>query len=207
MIIEFLFFFAITILLILWYSWGRNTNLKRAQITSAILEKTLKPLDQTYTWIGGVIGFYATYKVKGFKAVECTYRMLPRQSFLYYLFVLLTKRSDTIDILFRTGNRGQPEFHVLRSRFLGIPEKTDMRYEKVSIKRRKRYYIFHKGEKDLKELLHERLFLRGRLKRFSSSKETGTLYFSFDRKSDESLGEDMSWIVEFASDFLTKNRG
>jgi len=41
---------------------GVKINVKRARELASILEEVLKPEDQTYTWLGGVIGFSAEYR-------------------------------------------------------------------------------------------------------------------------------------------------
>ena len=46
------------------YFFGRKTNATLMKAYANALENSLKPIDQDYTWLGGYVGYRATYKVK-----------------------------------------------------------------------------------------------------------------------------------------------
>jgi len=108
----------ISIVLIVIYQWGIRKNISLSRKISKLLEKGLKPKDTQYTWLGGVLGFSATYTVDGFEKVEAILRLFPRHSLLYLPFALLRGSSDTLQILLYLKNDPQKyepeEFHLIK---------------------------------------------------------------------------------------------
>lgn len=102
----------------LWvYRQGARINRIRAQEVARILERVLEPEDQTYTWLGGLIGFHAEYSLKDGDRAEATLTLLPRQSLLYYPIArLLTSRHDRLYLLIRRSQAPPFEFHLLHPR-------------------------------------------------------------------------------------------
>lgn len=87
----------------LFYRRGRRRNAEIAERSARELEEALRPEDQTYTWIGGLIGYTADYRVRRgeLNRVEATLTMLPRHSFLYLPISWLIRGSDALYLLFR----------------------------------------------------------------------------------------------------------
>ncbi|BAS29133.1 hypothetical protein [Limnochorda pilosa] len=87
----------------LFYRWGRRRNTEIAERSARELEEALRPEDQSYTWIGGLIGYRVDYRVRRgeLNRVEATLTMLPRHSLLYLPFSWIIRRSDALYLLFR----------------------------------------------------------------------------------------------------------
>ena len=103
-----------TLLLIYTYYNGQRTNLKKIRGTAASLEKALKPSNKRYTWLGGVVGFSADFKVEGFEEVQAVLTLIPRQSLLYMPFVLLLRGAeDRLQRLFFLKEKPVEELHVI----------------------------------------------------------------------------------------------
>ena len=99
----FYLFIAFTILISLGYSWGKRRN-KRIYLSAFNdLVDLIKPKDQQFTNIGGLTGYHANLIPKKndiFRRVDATLTLLPRQSWLYYPFSLLTRRFDRLFLIF-----------------------------------------------------------------------------------------------------------
>ncbi len=80
----------------LGFFWGRKKNLSLARRISKITEEFLKPVDQTYIWIGGEIGYKASYILKDSFTKKCRtmLNLLPRQSPFWIPVSLLLTRYD-----------------------------------------------------------------------------------------------------------------
>ncbi|OHD54073.1 MAG: hypothetical protein A2Y33_10165 [Spirochaetes bacterium GWF1_51_8] len=105
---------SFALILVLGYFVGRRLNLKKAREVSGVLEKILVPKDQTYVWIGGVVGFRASYVVNGFRQVRVTMLMLPRHSLLYLPVSLITSRSDRLWVEWTFEREVMQKFFIVR---------------------------------------------------------------------------------------------
>jgi len=108
-------FVLFTLLLIYTYYSGQRTNLKKIRGTAASLEKALTPSEKRYTWLGGMVGFTADFKVEGFEEVQAVLTLIPRQSLLYMPFVLLRGVEDRLQLLFFLKEKPSEELHVIPS--------------------------------------------------------------------------------------------
>ncbi len=106
-----------TIFLIASFYWGIRKNTRLAKSVAEKLEKTLKPLNQTYTWLGGSIGFAGEYEVIGFKKVYVNLRLIPRQSVLWLPISLTLGRRDSLQLLFYLNFPVKQEFHIIKKGF------------------------------------------------------------------------------------------
>ena len=102
-----------TLLLIYTYYNGQRINLKKIRGTAASLEKALNPAEKRYTWLGGVVGFSADFKVQGFEEVQAVLTLMPRQSLLYMPFVLLRGAEDRLQLLFFLKEKPSEELHII----------------------------------------------------------------------------------------------
>ena len=107
-----------TLLVLAGYGFGRKKNLSIVKSTGKTLEEILKPSDQTYTWLGGSIGFRADFKCKDFKNVEATLTLLPRQSTLYYPVSFLVSGFDRLYLTFFLKSKIKSEGHIVNKRYL-----------------------------------------------------------------------------------------
>jgi hypothetical protein len=78
--------------------FGFKKNYNKIKEVAFTLENVLKPTDTKYTWLGGVIGFKANYKLEAFTAILINYTNLPRQSILYMPIALLLGRYDRLEL-------------------------------------------------------------------------------------------------------------
>ncbi len=132
-----------SILLVAAYYRGGKKNLRILRATAGMLEETLKPIDKTYTWLGGTIGFKAEYRVSGFEKVEALVTVLPRQSLLYMPFALLRGSRDRLEMVFFLKNGPEGEFHLIKEdelkRFSAIKEKS---LKEIQVAGLKGYRVF-----------------------------------------------------------------
>ncbi len=136
---------AFTLLLIYSYYRGQRENLRRIRETAAAVEKALSPLDRKYTWLGGVVGFSAEFRVEGFREVQAVLTLVPRQSLLFMPVVLLRGGEDRLQVLYFLEKGPPSEFHVVPCR--GKPPHIYKR-ERLKVSREKL------GEGDV-EILYE----------------------------------------------------
>jgi hypothetical protein len=116
----FFLFIALTALLVLGYFWGRRKN-KGIYVSSLNdLMRVINPTDQTFTNIGGAIGYHAKFKggKKSFLSnAEITILLLPRQAWLYFPISLLIRRWDRLFITLNMKNYPPAEGHLIESSY------------------------------------------------------------------------------------------
>lgn len=120
----FLLFIAFSFTLTFGYFWGRRRN--KTIFLSAFndLVSVLHPDDQTFTNIGGVIGYHANFFITKRGAlisrVDATITLLPRQSWLYFPLSRLVRRYDRLFITFYFKKKPPEEGHLIETRFSGF---------------------------------------------------------------------------------------
>jgi hypothetical protein len=100
---------------------GQRRNRRIALRTARELEEALGPLEKTYTWIGGLIGFHARYGVDGFRDARATCTLLPRHALLYLPFALMLGRGDRAHVTLYLEGRFEAEAHVVSRAHLRSP--------------------------------------------------------------------------------------
>ncbi|RME67930.1 MAG: hypothetical protein D6778_02635 [Nitrospirae bacterium] len=95
----FLAILGLTLILVLWSSYWKKRNMELIREVGGLLEGILKPKDQRYTWLGGVVGFSAEYRTERFGPVRALFTTLPRQSLIYLPFALVLGRKDRLELL------------------------------------------------------------------------------------------------------------
>ncbi len=104
-------------LLVMGYLLGRRRNLALITRTAKILESALAPQDQQYTWLGGLVGFTASYEgLGGYRQVDATLVLLPRHAALFLPVSYLLFRGDRLFLLGRLSGKLRGEFHLLAAR-------------------------------------------------------------------------------------------
>jgi hypothetical protein len=111
-IVSFIIISAAALVLVFGYIFGRKINLRLSREVSKELERIFAPKDQTYVWIGGLIGFRAAYVVEGLTYLKITMLMLPRHSILYYPISKLTSRNDRLWVDWGLKQDPGFEFHI-----------------------------------------------------------------------------------------------
>ncbi|WP_025270550.1 hypothetical protein [Hippea sp. KM1] len=107
-------FIGVSVAISLVYIAGYKKNIKIMKEMAKSLEAALNPKDKLYTYLGGVLGFSAEYKVNGFKKVFVNLRLIPRQSILYLPFMFITSGKDSLQIMFYTEKPIIGEFHIIK---------------------------------------------------------------------------------------------
>ncbi|AEA34300.1 hypothetical protein [Hippea maritima] len=125
-------FIGISVAISLVYIAGYKKNIKIMKEMAKSLESALNPKDKLYTYLGGVLGFSAEYKVDGFKKVFINLRLIPRQSILYLPFMFVTSGKDSLQIMFYTEKPIRGEFHIIKEDPLKLAKPKIYNREKLS---------------------------------------------------------------------------
>jgi hypothetical protein len=159
----FFLFVAFSCLLSAAFFWGRRRNKRIFLSTFNDLVDVVHPDDQTFTNIGGVVGYHAnliTNKKSPFAKVDATITLLPRHSLLYMPISRMIMKFDRLFITLHMRARLPGEGHLIEKKYAGfrgpkitnehILEKTEIQwgenrfflyYEKVNIRDRLMAYV------------------------------------------------------------------
>ena len=117
----FFLFIGFSFLLTLGYFWGRRSNRKIYESAFNDLVDVVKPNDQTFTNIGGAVGFHANLFVKKkgtpFSRVDATITLLPRHSWLYLPISKLIRKYDRLFITLYLKKPPSEEAHLIESKY------------------------------------------------------------------------------------------
>ncbi len=195
------------------YYVGYRKNLSYIKKAASVLEEALKPKDQTYTWLGGVIGFSGEYVVKGFENVHASLFLLPRQSFLYMPIALVTTRYDRLEILFYLKGKVWNEVHAVQAsevKRTRIFNEKFLKKEKIQVGG-KDYLLYYRNRN---EDVDSFLGLLGKISELglvhmALTPEKSVLYGKFRVKVKEPglLGEAVRAMGEGAGGFFLTRRG
>ena len=136
----FFLFIGFSCLLSAVYFWGRRANQRLYLSAFADLTDVIKPDDQTFTNIGGVVGYHAKFILKKesvFSKVDATITLLPRHSLLYMPLSKLIMKFDRLFITLYLKAALSGEGHLIEKRYAGFraPKITNApRLEKMEIK-------------------------------------------------------------------------
>jgi hypothetical protein len=121
----FYLFIAFSALLSFGYFWGKRYNERLFQASFRDLVEVVKPIDQTFTNIGGTIGYHAKLtppKRSPFEKIEATITFLPRHSWLWMPVSKLIRKYDRLFITLSIRQFPGAEGHLIEkdySRFRG----------------------------------------------------------------------------------------
>lgn len=119
----FFLFIAFSFFLTLGYFWGRKKNKALALSVFDDITNVIKPDDQTFTNIGGAIGYHANFFIKRkspISRVDVTVTFLPRHSLLYFPISKLIKRYDRLFITLYLRNDPSEEGHLIETKYDGF---------------------------------------------------------------------------------------
>ena len=116
----FLLFIAVTAMLSIGYFWGRRVN--RRLFLSAFngLADIIGPDDQTFTNIGGLVGYHANFLIKRqspIAKIDATITLLPRHSLLYLPISMLIMRHDRLFVSIHLKSSLQGEAHLIETKY------------------------------------------------------------------------------------------
>lgn len=111
---------GITVVLLFGYAWGRRRNLGLTREVSALLEAVFDPEDKTYTWIGGLSGFRADFRLTSGWELHATLVMRPWHSLLFLPFSLIFFGGDRLFIDLRGAALTSEEGHAVNASRRGL---------------------------------------------------------------------------------------
>jgi len=154
----FFLFIAFSIFLTLGYFWGRRSNRKICHSAFNDLVDIVKPHDQTFTNIGGVIGFHANLFLKKkdtpFSRVDATITLLPRHSWLYLPISKLIRKYDRLFITLYLKKPPSEEAHLIESeysKFMGSKIDNAHRLHHETIKWKNLDFHLYYGSREMHE--------------------------------------------------------
>jgi len=146
----FFLFIAFSFLLSFGYLWGRRQNKKLFISAFNDLVDVVKPDDQTFTNIGGVVGYHTNLfiKKKGpVSRVDATITLLPRHSWLYFPISKIISKYDRLFITLYLKQNPSGEGHLIEKKYAGFrgPKITnEQRLNKDTIKWGKHdFYLYY----------------------------------------------------------------
>lgn len=119
----FYLFIALSALLSFGYFWGKRFNERLFRAAFEELISVIKPVDQTFTNIGGIIGYHAEFAMpaKGpIEAVNATITFLPRHSWLWMPFSKLIRKYDRLFITIQLRQSPLAEGHLIETKYAGF---------------------------------------------------------------------------------------
>jgi hypothetical protein len=119
----FFLFVAFSCMLSVAYFWGRRRNRRLFLSAFNDLIDVAKPDDQTFTNIGGAVGYHANLIMKKkspFSKIEATITLLPRHSMLYMPISKLIMKFDRLFITLHPRARLPGEGHLIEKTYAGF---------------------------------------------------------------------------------------
>ncbi|NOX21021.1 MAG: hypothetical protein GXO99_07170 [Nitrospirae bacterium] len=202
-----------SLILVISFYWGGRRNLKIIRSVASLLEDALHPIDKQYTWLGGTVGFRASYRIKGFRDVVASLTVVPRQSLLYLPVAFIRGAYDRLEILFFLEGPIDEEIHLIRGREIKrfIPDRERINsLDKKSIEYRDEtvWLLFSKEQGRLYKLFSsnlQRLFGPA-LCHIAVVPERGTFYLNYRVRSNDisSLKEEIRAALKFIKRYMLK---
>lgn len=98
------------------YFVGRRQNVMLMKVYAGMAEMALKPADQTYTWLGGYLGFRADYQMKDefIKLIKVTLHLKPRMSIMYLPVSRFTMPRDKMYVVIESKKHLPGEAHLIQ---------------------------------------------------------------------------------------------
>jgi hypothetical protein len=158
----FYLFIAFTTMLSIGYLWGRRANKRVFLSAFNALVDTVCPDDQTFTNIGGLVGYHANLLIKRkspISRVDATITLLPRHSLLYLPVSKFIMRHDRLFVSIHLKSALPGEAHLIESRYAAF------RSPKISNAQRMTRREVRWGNHDFL-LYYEQITMRDRLTAF-----------------------------------------
>ena len=155
----FYLFVAFSFLLGVGYFWGRRTNTKLFRSAFGDLVDVVRPIDQTFTNIGGLIGYHATLippKRDPVERVDATLTFLPRHAWLWMPVSKLLRKYDRLFITLHLRQAPLAEGHLIEkgyARFRGPKITNAGRLEKEEIRWGRHEFILYSGNDTIRRKL------------------------------------------------------
>ena len=204
----FLFVVVIGVLMLVLFR-NRKYNLLTIRAIGKELESALQPEDQTYTWLGGSVGFNAEYKTgKPLRKVEATLTMLSRQSMFFYPISKLLFGNDRLFIVLYPARKTiKREAHILdrwyyKLRLRNFDNESALTRSSLQLKG-KTFDIFSSDKAGITMLTTwlQTLPFPERVKHVALMPDTGTVYLYMDPKV-----ETVSPVVQALKTFVDREK-
>ena len=182
---------------------GRKWNLQLMDHYLRSIEDVIKPEDKDYVWLGGYIGFRASYKVNrgNIRKFEYTLTLLPRHSLLYFPIALLTSRHDKLYIVVKPFANIKREAHLIQKGYYRLKPDIEneplLQSEEVEIAGKKYEALFEK-RRDMEKLksLVESMSKPQNIKHVALTPKTNVFYVQM-KPEPETVENDVREIMEF----------
>jgi hypothetical protein len=181
----FIIFILLTFFISIAYIYGYKENYKLIKSVSKKLEDELKPIDKTYTWLGGVIGFSATYMLKEIGSIKILFATIPRQSILFLPFSIIMRKYDKIEVLIPFNKKIKSNITIIRCKpYFKLKRKNNFNLKRVYIKENShRLIIDYDGNYEIvsnivREFSH---FFRYGLYQFELTKKDNACYLKLNK--------------------------
>ncbi len=130
--ILFLILIPISLTLLVGFFIGRGINRKKIINMGKLLERIIKPQDKLYTKLGDVVGFKARYRKEGFRRIEISYLLLPRQSLLILPISFLLLKRDRLFLIIKFFKKFKNPVHLIKKPLEEMKERKWNFYEKIN---------------------------------------------------------------------------
>jgi len=155
----FYLFIALSFLLGAGYFWGKRTNDRIFRSAFSDLVAVVKPVDQTFTNIGGLIGYHATLrppKSEPVERVDATITFLPRHAWLWMPISKLIRKYDRLFITLHLRRAPIAEGHLIEkgyARFRGPKITNADRLQKEELKWGDYDFLLYSGNGTVRQKL------------------------------------------------------
>ncbi|WP_099211415.1 hypothetical protein [Thermococcus henrietii] len=190
---------------------GRKLNIQLMEHYLRSIEEVVKPEDKDYVWLGGYIGFRASYKVNrdNLRKFEYTLTLLPRHSLLYFPIALLTSRHDKIYFVIRPFAEIKREAHLIQKGYYRLKpniENEDLLQRETIEIAGKEYEALYEKKRDVIKLreLVESLSKPHNVKHVSLTPKTNVFYVLMKPEPD-TIERDVKKLVRFINEKLRES--
>ncbi len=155
----FYLFIAFSAFLTYGYFWGKRANHRLFLSAFNDLMDIVRPIDQTFTNIGGLVGYHANFLTKKeapITRVDATITFLPRHSWLYFPFSKLIRKWDRLFITLYLRHAPREEGHLIEATYAAFRGPKITNADRLTRERitwgKHNFYLYYQGEK-IKETL------------------------------------------------------
>ncbi|MCX7981370.1 MAG: hypothetical protein N2572_00480 [Syntrophales bacterium] len=159
-------FVIFTVILVYGFHWGRRRNEHIFRTVMQDMIEVIKPVDQTFTNIGGVVGYHARFflaKDAWAERVEATITFLPRHAWLYLPISLLIWRHDRLFITVFLRRSLVGEGHLIEKNYARRRRAkitNEERLTKEELRWGNREFSLHYDRPEMRDMLHGLLKLK-----------------------------------------------
>ncbi|MGV8080824.1 MAG: hypothetical protein AB2L22_12315 [Syntrophales bacterium] len=157
----FYLFIAFSALLSFGYFWGKRYNERLFRASFQGLMDVVKPIDQTFTNIGGIIGYHARLtppKRSPFERIDATITFLPRHSWLWMPISKIVRKYDRLFVTIHLRRNPLAEGHLIETgyaRFRGPKIANESRLQREEIAWGTMRFLLYYGSEAMRDRLRQ----------------------------------------------------